>query len=192
MSARWVVLVVAAAVGCGERDDPPGEGTAPPGDPSAWLDAHNSVRAGTFPGVTLSPPPSPALPPLGWSAAAAAIAQAWANRCVYQHNGDRGADGTPRGENIAATAPGGRADATPGYVVGLWASEWPDYAHAGNTCAAGKVCGHYTQLVWRGTARVGCARASCAVNSPFQGFSTWDFFVCDYEPPGNWSGERPY
>jgi hypothetical protein len=111
---------------------------------------------------------------------------------VYAHNAGRGSDGVARGENIAATAPGGRADATPGYVVGLWAGEWPDYAYATNTCAAGKVCGHYTQLTWRSTLRVGCARKSCTTGSPFQGFTTWDFFVCDYEPPGNFGGQRPY
>ena len=99
----------------------------------------------------------------------------------------------PAGENIAATAPGGRADATPAYIVGLWAGEWPDFDHATNSCATGKVCGHYTQLVWRGTARVGCARARCTTNSPFgASLSTWDFFVCDYEPPGNYTGQRPY
>jgi hypothetical protein len=151
------------------------------------------VRAGTLGGVTVSPAPSPPLPALDWSASAEAVAQAWASGCVYQHNGGRSADGIPRGENIAATAPGGRADATPAYVVGLWAGEWPDYTYATNSCAAGKVCGHYTQLVWRGTTRVGCARARCTTNSPFgASFPTWDFFVCDYEPPGNYAGQRPY
>ena len=61
----------------------------------------------------MTPVPSPSLPALGWSASAEAVAQAWANGCVYQHNAGRSADGVSRGENIAATAPGGRADATP-------------------------------------------------------------------------------
>jgi len=197
-SSPWWLLLAAAA-GCGGLPAPvtdpggdPGDPTPPTAAQAAWLDPQNAVRAGTFAGVTVSPAPSPALPALAWSAQAAAVAEAWARRCVYQHNAGRGADGTPRGENIAATAPGSRADATPAYVVGLWASEWPDYAHATNSCAAGKVCGHYTQLVWRGTVRVGCAKATCTTGSPFSGSTTWDFFVCDYEPPGNWSGERPY
>jgi hypothetical protein len=65
-------------------------------------------------------------------------------------------------------------------------------AWATNACAAGEPCGHYTQLVWRGTTRVGCGKATCTVNSPFgAGFPTWEYYVCDYEPPGN-SGARPY
>jgi pathogenesis-related protein 1 len=207
---RLVVMLIvsfSALAGCGGLVDPASSGTPGPTGPTGptgpsvpttgqaeWLDPHNAARAGTLAGVTVSPVPAPALPALTWSASAEAVAQAWANRCVYEHNPGRSADGTSRGENIAATTPGGRANATPAYVVGLWAGEWPDYTYATNSCAAGKVCGHYTQVVWRGTTRVGCAKVTCVVNSPFVGASspTWDFFVCDYEPPGNYVGQRPY
>jgi hypothetical protein len=166
-----------------------GTGTAQ----AAWLDAHNAARAGSMAGVTLSPAPSPALQALQWSASAEAVAQAWANGCSYQHNPNRGADGVARGENIAATGPADRADATPAYIVGQWGSEWSDYNYAANSCAAGRVCGHYTQLVWRGTTKVGCAKARCTVNSPFGAqLPTWDYFVCNYEPPGNFVGQKPY
>ena len=190
-----LLLAACAALlaGCGPTTSTgPAGTTTPPADQAAWLDPHNAVRAGTLAGVTVSPAPSPALPALGWSDAAAPVARAWAAGCRFQHNPNRGADGTARGENIAAYAPAGRADATPSAVVASWASEWPGYSYAANACASGQVCGHYTQLVWRGTTLVGCARASCSVNSPFPGFPTWDLFVCDYEPPGNWSGQRPY
>jgi hypothetical protein len=41
--------------------------------------------------------------------------------------------------------------------------------------------GHYTQIVWPSTARVGCAvRAS----------AQWDYLVCRYSSPGNVMGER--
>lgn len=26
---------------------------------------------------------------------------------------------------------------------------------------------------------------ACSANSPFPGFTTWTFVVCDYQPPGN-------
>jgi hypothetical protein len=201
-----LIVSLSGLAGCGGPGDsgtggtPGPTGPTGPGGPSVpttaqaeWLDPHNAARAGTLAGVTVSPVPTPALPALTWSAAAEAVAQAWAKRCVYEHNSGRNADGISRGENIAATAPGGRADATPAYVVGLWAGEWPDYTYATNTCAVGRVCGHYTQVVWRSTTRVGCAKATCTVNSPFgAGAQTWDFFVCDYEPPGNYVGQRPY
>ncbi len=210
----WATALAVAAwmAGCGGGDAPSAAPTQPPNDSGStggsggnggvgsadtsqtvWLDAHNALRAGSFADVTVSPAPSPPLPALQWSTSAEAVAQAWANGCNYQHNPNRGADGVPRGENIAATGPADRADATPAYIVGQWGSEWSDYSYATNTCAAGRVCGHYTQLVWRGTTKVGCARARCTVNSPFGAQSpTWDYFVCDYEPPGNVVGQSPY
>jgi len=190
------LLITATLVGCGgagEADAAPcvpldgGRPTAPSAAAQAFLDAHNLVRSGC--GVTISPAPAPALPLLEWSASAAAVAQAWANGCVNQHNAGRGSDGVARGENIAASSPDHWDEAG---VVGAWASEWSSYTYSSNGCASGQVCGHYTQLVWRSTLRVGCGYKRCTVNSPFPGFPTWDFYVCDYEPPGNFRGQKPY
>ena len=169
--------------GCGDvgktvSPSPPAE-PPPAGFAAEITSAQNAVR--TDP----SPAPSPALAPFGWSASAAATAQAWADGCTYQHNAGRG----QLGENIAATSPAGAYTAT--LVAQLWASEAPFYDYATNACAAGQQCGHYTQIVWRSTTAVGCAMRSCTVNSPF-GSGSWDFWVCDYAPPGNWVGERPY
>jgi hypothetical protein len=36
--------------------------------------------------------------------------------------------------------------------------------------------GHFTQLVWRATTELGCARAQCG---------GIDVVVCQYDPPGN-------
>jgi pathogenesis-related protein 1 len=180
------LILLTAACGPGFDSAPgPGDGgssgAAPSVDAQTWLDRHNDVRRNPQP-----PPPSP-LPPLTWSPDAAAVAQAWADQCRYQHNAGRGY----RGENIAASAPPGHwgiAD-----VVGAWAGEVQDYDYARNTCAPGKDCGHYTQIVWRDTSRVGCAHRLCQANSPFGPQApNWDFWVCDYEPPGNVVGQRPY
>jgi hypothetical protein len=54
------------------------------------------------------------------------------------------------------------------------------------------VCGHYTQIVWKTTTRLGCGVALCDQNSPFMGFPKWEFWVCNYAPPGNYNGQRPY
>jgi hypothetical protein len=105
---------------------------------------------------------------------------------VYQHNAGRG----NLGENIAASSPGHWPSIAE--VVQAWASEAADYDYASNSCAPGKACGHYTQIVWRDSTLLGCAYARCTTNSPFDGVPTWDFWVCDYSPPGNWVGQRPY
>ncbi|KAK2998900.1 hypothetical protein RJ639_023346, partial [Escallonia herrerae] len=42
----------------------------------------------------------------------------------------------------------------------------------------GQMCGHYTQVVWRNSVRLGCARV--------QSNSGWWFIACNYDPPGNY------
>jgi len=131
------------------------------------------------------------VPPLEWDDRLAATARAWARRCVdreaprgmLDHNPDRG-EGHPEyvGENImASTAPvSGRQ------AVDSWVVEAEDYDHARNRCARGRVCGHYTQVVWEATERVGCATHTCPrLDFPY-------VVVCDYGPGGNLRGRPPY
>ena len=54
-----------------------------------------------------------------------------------------------------------------------------------NSCADEQECGHYTQIVWRTRRRIGCARVF------FLG-GRGGFMTCNYDPPGNYIGERPY
>ncbi len=175
---------ILVASGCGSGANPAtgtSTGAAPTPEAQAWLDAQNAVRR------NVQPAPTAPLPALTWSGDAAAVAQAWASGCTFSHNPERG----NRGENIAANAPAGSWGV--GDAVSSWAGEAQSYDYATNTCASGQVCGHYTQIVWRDTTRVGCAHTTCSTGSPFgPTFPTWDFWVCDYEPPGNDVGERPY
>ncbi len=128
------------------------------------------------------PVPSPALPALTWNTSAATTAQTWANNCQFAHNPNRG----NLGENIYAST----SQPTAAQAVQSWASEAQFYTLSTNTCT--QVCGHYTQLVWRNTTSVGCAMSRCTTNSPFSGSPTWYLVVCDYSPPGNFIGQRPY
>jgi uncharacterized protein YkwD len=177
-------LVPWLAAGC-TADAPPEDET--PVDPATlpafardMLDAHNAVRAGT-----LSPMPSPPLEPLTWDRGAEAVAREYAEKCVFRHNEDRGT----YGENLAAASPDYWSTAD---VVREWAKEAQDYDYANNACS-GPQCGHYTQVVWRGTKRVGCATQTCTKNSPFGSQApTWQLWVCNYAPPGNYVGQRPY
>ncbi len=160
---------------------------AEPGVFSGITAQHNSVRAGA------SPTPNPPLVPLCWSDLVAGHAQAWADTCSFAHDPALGT--FKEGQNIYATAvssgfsPTAAQDAVPGF-----AAEAAFYNYATNTCAPGEVCGHYTQIVWRATNVVGCGIKNCTVNSPFDGFPNpnWTIVVCNYKPPGNFRGKRPY
>jgi hypothetical protein len=149
----------------------------------AWqqgmLDAQNAVR--TAP----SPEACPPLPYFTWNPAAQCVAQAWAERCRFEHNLAQHS----WGENLAAATD----TPPPADVVKGWADEVQDYDYATNTCApAPAQCGHYTQLVWRNSKSVGCATVRCTQNSPFGDNAPWTFVVCDYAPPGNYVGQKPY
>ncbi|OJH36033.1 serine protease [Cystobacter ferrugineus] len=173
-----------ATPGCG------GESEAAPKAPAKtattplateMLAAHNEARAAA------KPTPQPALPALTWSEDAARVAQAYAKQCKFEHNAHRGS----YGENLAAAAPPGSK--TNAQVVADWVGESADYNPSTNKCAPGKVCGHYTQVVWRKSTQVGCATVICTKNSPFGAqFPKWQLWVCDYSPPGNFVGEKPY
>jgi pathogenesis-related protein 1 len=150
---------------------------APSGEPArlaGMTQAHNDARA-TIP-----------VPPLTWDPDLAAIAQAYAEKCVFQHSGHQGL-----GENLAAYYPPGHKAAD---AVEDWVGEKVDYDYATNKCAPNKVCGHYTQVVWKNSTRVGCGVATCNQNSPFgpKYPGAWENWVCNYTPPGNYIGQKPY
>lgn len=134
---------------------------------------HNEARA------NVNPPASSPIPPLVWDPALAAIAQAYADKCVFEHSGGS------YGENLYASSGG----STPADVVGSWVSEVADYDYATDSCSG--VCGHYTQVVWAKSQKLGCGVTTCTQNSPFGGGS-WENWVCNYDPPGNYVGEKPY
>jgi uncharacterized protein YkwD len=136
-------------------------------DPSAreMLALHNDLRAKVQ---------SPALT---WSDKLASTAEEWARTLVargqFQHSKNK-----HYGENLAEFR-GGKTSAKQAFE--MWAAEAKNYNRRSNRCEG--ACGHYTQVVWSGTRQVGCAVARGA------GREVW---VCEYSPPGNYVGHRPY
>ncbi|MED6145557.1 hypothetical protein PIB30_026415 [Stylosanthes scabra] len=68
-------------------------------------------------------------------------------------------------------------------VVEMWVEQKHNYDEETNSCVGGE-CRNYTQVVWRETTHVGCARVQC-YNGAYM-------VACNYHPPGNYRGERPY
>ena len=123
------------------------------------------------------------LPPLLWSEELAAYAQSWVDKlerkgCPLKHRPRTGPDAQRHGENIFSMT---GQSASVNDVVDSWAAEVEQYDARTNRCKG--VCGHYTQIVWRASQRVGCAMAACGDT---------EVWLCNYDPPGNFVGQRPY
>lgn len=124
--------------------------------------------------------------PLRWDPALAAAAREWADHLAdtggFHHAPENHAD--PQGENLWA---GTRGYYSAEAMVDGWVREkrffrpgaFPDNSVTGKVADVG----HYTQLMWRQSRRVGCAIARG---------SREDVLVCRYSEAGNYRGERPF
>lgn len=141
---------------------------------SILLRAHNEERAVY------------GLPPLAWSADLAATAMRSATALIatddpLSAHRRRGVVRT-YGENLWL---GSRGAYDYAHMVSRWLDERRLYANgalphissSGNWTDAG----HYSQIIWRTTTRIGCAIASN---------DTLDVLICQYDPPGNIVGHN--
>lgn len=122
------------------------------------------------------------IPPLAWdpqlAAAAASYGPALARIGRLQHSPRHIRPG--QRENLWM---GSRGAFSPEQMVGSWIDEkrvfqpgvFPNVSRTGNW----EDVAHYTQLISRGTTRVGCAIHQAP---------RWDFLICRYSPPGNIDG----
>ncbi|KAG0662439.1 hypothetical protein C6P45_001092 [Maudiozyma exigua] len=123
------------------------------------LDEHNRLRA-----LHVD------TPPLVWNDVVAGFAQDWAAQ--YDCSGILTHSEKPYGENLAI-----------GYTaidaIDTWYNEirFYNYSNPGYS----EIVGHFTQMVWKDSSRLGCAIRDC--------HNEWTtYFVCEYDPPGNYIG----
>lgn len=122
--------------------------------------------------------------PMRWDSALARDAEAYARQLARLGDMRHSSPDVRRGqgENLWM---GTRGAFTYDRMVRDWASE-KNLFRAGAFPAVSRSgswhdVGHYTQMIWPQTARVGCGIAQSA---------QWDFLVCRYTPGGNVMGQR--
>ncbi|XP_064630941.1 GLIPR1-like protein 1 [Lineus longissimus] len=134
----------------------------------------------------------------------ASWAQKWTDRCEWTHghvDGESEAMGTYVGQNMWMST--GTNPARVGKkAVTAWFNEKKNYDLSNDKCDPGTMCGHYTQIVWSKTTKVGCGYKLCRCETGKKGdFAclkesskpySWMFVVCDYSPGGNYAGVSPY
>lgn len=141
---------------------------------------------------------------LTWDSSLADYAQRWAeylkknNHCLMKHRSDANMrEGKKFGENLAynwtdAPIAKGQFDSSPEAVVISFSKECQDYDYQSNSCKANKKCGHFTQVIWRDSLRVGCGMVICDGAENDRGNGHAELWVCNYDPRGNWVGQRPF
>ncbi len=119
------------------------------------LQAHNKVRQLHH------------VSPLVWDDELASFAEQYANHCKFKHSG------SSYGENLAAGYPSISAAVNAWYIENkLYSYNHPGFSYQ---------TGHFTQMVWKGTQKVGCGYVTCDGNNGTPG----RFLVCEYSPAGN-------
>lgn len=157
----------------------PTRSPSPPRAPAllaeAMLHVHNAARAAV------------GAPPLAWDATLATNAQVYADTLArggaFRHDPALSAS-DDQGENLWRGDAGGY---TYEAMADAWAAERRFFINrafpAVSTTGRWQDVGHYTQMVWKRTARIGCAIGTGAAD---------EFLVCRYAEPGNWDGETAY
>ncbi len=132
---------------------------------------HNDIRAELYSGSTLE-----------WNQTLALSAQKYAD--ILASNGTFEHSGWGYGENLYASS----YESLYSDAINVWYDEKDNYNYADNSCIPGTQCGHYTQMIWKNTNEFGCGKAIYQ-SGQYQG---WTVIVCQYDPPGNYIGEKPY
>ena len=168
------LLIAAFTAGCASQPTP-ATGAAParaasmaPRDINAITAYHNKVRADV--GVA----------PLVWSDDLAGYARQWANTLATSACSMKHRNPNAYGENLFQGTFGAYTAVD---AAKAWETEKKDYAGGVLTESNWHPAGHYTQMVWRQTTRLGCGEAVCRNTL---------IVACNYDPPGKVLGRKPY
>nr|XP_048274647.1 GLIPR1-like protein 1 [Myodes glareolus] len=152
-----------------------------PGFIQECIDSHNEMRDKVKPSAAN-------MHYLDWDKALAKVAKSWTRKCKFSHNPctKKRYACTKRYDFLGENMYLGERKSTPKQIISRWYNESEHYNFENRTCS--KTCGHYTQVVWANSLKVGCAVADCP---RILGRSA-ALFVCNYAPAGNVNNASPY
>jgi hypothetical protein len=160
----------------------------------AICNAHNTARA------------KHGVPPLNWSTELAKNAKDWVAGChtdknsngvdFFCHQSSQFGCGTDPGYHFGENLSFGFPTRSGKQAVDQWYCEIDVYDFDNPAVVGGttfgcnnnpnRVTGHFTQIVWRGSSKLGCAQNRCSL-----GGNTGTLWACEYDPPGNFNADRP-
>lgn len=145
--------------------------------------------------------PAKRMPAMTWDDLLYQVAQNYANKDITAHNPNRSAEYAALGgsgyvgENLFWASNGAaRTNDALTWAVDAFGGEKAGFVFKPSStcggqawcgCTNGSGCGHYTQVVWADTTRVGCAAHA---TGQFNATTV----LCNYAPGGNYVGAAPY
>ncbi|KAJ5620069.1 SCP-like extracellular protein [Penicillium lagena] len=128
-------------------------------------------------------------PSVSWDNELEQTAHTLAARCVYQH--DTSIGGFAYGQNIGY---GVTADQVGQMITNLMYNDEMEYfaelyGEANPSMANFDSWGHFSQIVWKDTTKVGCSTVMCKSLGNVDSSDALPFTVCNYSPPGNYAGQ---
>jgi hypothetical protein len=163
------------------------------------VDLHNNYRSTVAKGQVGSQPTAADMLKMSWDSSLAAYAQSNTNKCDFQHSATV-VNGQDVGENMAAgtlNSPISTDADLQKYLsvqfknstfagVDTWVDEQSHFSYP--DCIDGEVCGHWTQVVWGPSNKVGCGITQCnglTGNWQLPSSQLAYLILCNYSPAGN-------
>ncbi|KAF6209046.1 hypothetical protein GE061_014789 [Apolygus lucorum] len=145
------------------------------------VEMHNQLRNKVASGGVPSQSPAQNMREMVWDNEIAQRAQSWANGCVFEHDPNRiDARGQPFGQNMAMTmsyTKNGIDNPNIESMINSWFNEVYEHGYTGGYNYA---TGHYSQMIWARSNKVGCGLTSYFSNNLYN-----SLLVCNYSPAGN-------
>ncbi|XP_033126037.1 uncharacterized protein LOC117124024 [Anneissia japonica] len=120
------------------------------------VDKHNELRSQVQPEAAN-------MRYMNWDQPLASMAQQYAELCIWDHGQveNNTSSFSPIGQNLWLG--GGKPTNSPSGLSATqaWYNEVRYYDYNSRKCSDGKLCGHYTQLVWAESYALGCGRNFC-------------------------------
>jgi len=168
---------------------------------AATLAKHNELRRRVAKGEEPGQPGAGDMRELVWDEELEAIAQRWADQCTFEHDERRSRtmlDGTGIGQNLYISSDSSEIDqdgldAAVDSIVQDWYNEVGVFDSSNiNPFAFSQATGHYTQLVWAETDKLGCANVYFNDTS-HPSLPIYKYLVvCNYAIGGNILGSSIY